>query len=347
MAEPRISVAMATYNGEAFLREQLDSLARQTLLPLELVVTDDGSTDGTLTLLEEFGKTSPFPVRVHRNPERLGYAENFFRACSLCEGELIALCDQDDVWLEPKLKTCAGYFNDPDLTMVIHNAEIWDGQARTGRFHPSYAETRILPQATSNFFTLVPGFAMVFRKEILALIDNTNRPGDIWGLGKNQPMAHDGWVWLLATSAGKVATVSEVLALYRQHGTNFVGAPKEWGMSKTLSAAKGTVDYSLLAALEMRYAEVLRNIARNVVAAKRPPVERLAHKLARRGRMHELRAELYAADSGLFRRLKSFVSIALLGGYLPDPAKTRLGMKAVVKDLLFGVPGLHKRASAA
>ena len=341
---PRISVAMATYNGARFLGEQLDSLARQTRLPFELVVTDDGSTDTTLALLQAFAETAPFPVHVHGNPVRLGYAENFFRACSLCTGELIALCDQDDVWLEAKLATCSDYFADPGVTMVIHAAEIWDGQARTGRFHPAYTETKILPQATSNFFTLVPGFAMVFRKSILSIIDNTNRPGDIWGLEDPKPMAHDGWVWLLATATGKVATIRDVLALYRQHGQNSVGAPLDWGVSKTVRVAKGNVNYEALAKLEMRYADVLNDIAAHVPASTRPPIEQLSGKLHRRGRMHEHRAALYAAGAPLPARVKSFASIVLLGGYLPDPDKTRLGPKALVKDLVFGVPGLHKRA---
>ncbi len=341
---PGISVAMATYNGARFLGEQLESLARQTLPPLELVVTDDGSTDETMALLADFARTAPFPVHVHANPARLGYAENFFRACSLCTGELIALCDQDDVWMEPKLATCAGYFTDPDVTMVIHAAEIWDGQTRTGRFHPAYTETKMLPQATSNFFTLVPGFAMVFRKEILSVIDNTDRPGDIWGLDDPKPMAHDGWVWLLATSTGKVATLRDVLALYRQHGANFVGAPLDWGVSKTVRVAKGNVNYEALATLEVRYAEVLHDIAANVPAGKRPPIERLSGKLRRRGKMHEHRAALYAAGASLPARMKSFASIVLLGGYLPDPDRTRLGPKALVKDLVYGVPGLGRRA---
>ncbi len=344
--EPRISVAMATYNGARFLPEQLDSLARQTSLPYELVVTDDESSDETVSLLEAFAATAPFPVRVHPNPVRLGYAENFLRACSLCTGELIALCDQDDVWLEAKLATCAGYFADPDVTMVIHAAEVWDGQTRTGRFHPDYRETKILPQATANFFTLVPGFAMVFRKSILSLIDNTDRPGDIWSLGKaDHKMAHDGWVWLLATSTGKVATIRDALALYRQHGQNFVGAPTDWGVSKTVRVAKGSVNYEALAELEVRYSEILTELAGKLAVEKRAPVQRLSKQLARRGLMHGYRAELYAGDAGLLQRVKSFVSIALLGGYLPDEAKTRLGVKALVKDLVFGVPGLGKRAA--
>ncbi|MGA8529432.1 MAG: glycosyltransferase, partial [Acidobacteriaceae bacterium] len=118
----RISVAMATYNGEKYIREQLDSIARQSLLPYELVVTDDGSTDGTLEMVEDFARSAPFPVKIHRNDVRLGFADNFFKAASLCEGELIAFSDQDDVWLEDKLSVCSSHFVDPDVFLVAHSA---------------------------------------------------------------------------------------------------------------------------------------------------------------------------------------------------------------------------------
>ena len=98
-----ISVALCTCNGARFLSEQLVSLAEQTLRPIELVVCDDASDDGTWQLLEEFQRSAPFPVRLYRNVRRLGIAQNFEQAMLLCEGDVIALCDQDDVWLPEKL----------------------------------------------------------------------------------------------------------------------------------------------------------------------------------------------------------------------------------------------------
>jgi glycosyltransferase involved in cell wall biosynthesis len=85
-----ISIAMATFNGEKFLRDQLNSLSRQTHLPDELVVTDDCSTDQTVTVLKKFQSEAPFVVRLSVNEHRLGYAENFLRAASQCMGDLIA-----------------------------------------------------------------------------------------------------------------------------------------------------------------------------------------------------------------------------------------------------------------
>ena len=77
--------------------EQLESIAGQSEKPCELVVCDDGSTDDTVTLLEDFARRVSFPVRLFRNEKQLGPVQNFARAVSLCRGEYVALCDQDDI----------------------------------------------------------------------------------------------------------------------------------------------------------------------------------------------------------------------------------------------------------
>ena len=103
-AEPRrFSIAMATFNGELYIRQQLNSLAEQILLPYELVACDDGSSDNTVSILEEFQKEAPFPVTIHPNPSRLGFADNFLDAASKCTADWIAFSDQDDLWHSWKL----------------------------------------------------------------------------------------------------------------------------------------------------------------------------------------------------------------------------------------------------
>src|ERR687885_1327551 len=99
----KVSVAMCTYNGAAFLREQLQSLAAQARTPDELVVCDDASADATVRVVREFAAAAPFPVRLTVNERNLGSTKNFERAISLCAGDLVALSDQDDLWLPAKL----------------------------------------------------------------------------------------------------------------------------------------------------------------------------------------------------------------------------------------------------
>ena len=106
-----VSIAMCTYNGARFLREQLESIASQTCLPDELVVCDDGSTDATLGILASYAKVSNFPVRVHCNTIRLGATRNFEQAISLAQGEVIVLSDQDDIWRHDKLQILTHNFS--------------------------------------------------------------------------------------------------------------------------------------------------------------------------------------------------------------------------------------------
>ena len=131
--QPRVSVAMATFNGERYLRQQLESLAAQTRLPDELIVSDDASLDSTWGILEEFAERSPFPVRLTRNEHTFGFAQNFSRSLSLCTGDIVFLCDQDDVWLEEKISTRLQAFSEnQDVYCLVTDAYICDQNLRHG-----------------------------------------------------------------------------------------------------------------------------------------------------------------------------------------------------------------------
>lgn len=97
-----LSIVMATYNGERFLRRQLDSLYRQTLQPDEVLVVDDCSTDGTVSILEEYHKSHG--LRYVVNEHNLRVNKNFEKALKLCTGDYIMFCDQDDVWMDNKIE---------------------------------------------------------------------------------------------------------------------------------------------------------------------------------------------------------------------------------------------------
>ena len=99
--KPLVSIAMCTYNGEPFLREQMDSLVKQDYRPIELVIVDDGSTDATQSILAEYANQHDF-IKLHVNDSNLGFIKNFEKAISLCSGEYISLCDQDDIWFPEK-----------------------------------------------------------------------------------------------------------------------------------------------------------------------------------------------------------------------------------------------------
>lgn len=220
-----VSVALCTHQGERFLAEQLRSIAGQDLLPVELVVCDDRSTDGTAGVVARFAESAPFPVRFHVNESRLGVAANFSRAISLCEGTVIALADQDDVWLPGKLERLVGALDRrPAVGAAFSDAELVDGSLRPlGR--TMFDVTRFTPRRRQRFVAgrglevllarnVVCGATLAFRsslRDVLLPIPTT-------GL-------HDMWLSTLLCAVTEVAVVDEPLVRYRQHGANQVGAP--------------------------------------------------------------------------------------------------------------------------
>ena len=116
-----ISIAMATYNGEKFIREQLDSILAQTITDWELIVCDDVSIDATITILEEYAKKDG-RIQIHKNKVNLGFKRNFEKAISLCSGDYIALYDQDDIWYPNHLEILYNQIGDHSLS--IGNSDI-------------------------------------------------------------------------------------------------------------------------------------------------------------------------------------------------------------------------------
>ncbi|MCE7064776.1 glycosyltransferase [Dyadobacter sp. CY326] len=100
---PLMSIALCTYNGQRYLKEQLNSVINQTYKNIEIVIVDDCSSDLTHDIIRDYAETHA-SVKVYVNPERLGYNKNFEKALKLCTGEFIAICDQDDIWRHDKLE---------------------------------------------------------------------------------------------------------------------------------------------------------------------------------------------------------------------------------------------------
>ena len=114
-----ISIALFSYNGDNYIERQLQSLSQQTLQPCELVVFDDRSTDSNFEIIRSISSSSPFPVTVIVNEERVGYRRNFMKAAHLCQGDLIAFSDQDDIWEPEKLATVSGVFEDSQVVLCV------------------------------------------------------------------------------------------------------------------------------------------------------------------------------------------------------------------------------------
>lgn len=155
----KISIALATYNGERFLLGQLESLYTQTRTPDEVIICDDGSSDRTGKIAEDFIRARRLENRWRFavNPTRLGSRGNFKACVAQTTGDLIFLCDQDDLWMDTKIETVAGLFaQHPPIQVLNHSFEFMDEDGRPlARTHPSNtANNGLIPFA-------VPAGAMV------------------------------------------------------------------------------------------------------------------------------------------------------------------------------------------
>jgi glycosyltransferase involved in cell wall biosynthesis len=222
----RISVALCTYNGARYLYEQLVSFVQQQRQPDELVVCDDGSTDATLKVLREFARSAPFAVHIHCNEANLGVTRNFERAIALCSGDVIAMSDQDDVWLPEKLARMEAAFEaDPEIGLVICDAwlvgpdlapsgqKAWVnlpfGPAMQRRFNLGRGPRQMLR------YNLVTGAFCAFRAELREIL-----------LPIPTCWVHDGWIGIVATAVAPARAIPEPLVLYRQHGNQEIGLPR-------------------------------------------------------------------------------------------------------------------------
>lgn len=234
MSKLTISVAMATYNGARFIKEQLDSFARQTLLPAELVACDDGSTDGTFEILSQFAKEAPFPVRVYRNEARLGYRDNFLHALELCSGDLVAFSDQDDIWLPEKLAVCVGWFESEATQMVMHLATLAGSNLEPlGSTWPYISRFGSKPLALWDLLNFeFTGSSMVFRRQVAEPLAKN-------ALLKQAFSGHDLAVGFLAAASGTVSRRKQVLSIHRCHDQN-VSVGHEVVAASALAYIRGT-----------------------------------------------------------------------------------------------------------
>lgn len=218
MSRPRVSVAIATYNGEAFLRPQLESIYAQTWRGLDVVVSDDASTDGTGEILREFERSHG--LRVHYGAERQGIVQNFSRAIRLCAGDLIALSDQDDLWKPHKIERLVAGIG--GATLIYGNISEYvgsDGVVREdeqirpfvefARRHGSGHPTRYL--LAENW---VVSHSVMLRRELVE---------HALPIPPAQPF-HDGWLALVASKLGGLVFLDECLQIYRRHAGSLTWA---------------------------------------------------------------------------------------------------------------------------
>jgi cellulose synthase/poly-beta-1,6-N-acetylglucosamine synthase-like glycosyltransferase len=218
---------MCTYNGARFLNEQLESILGQSRLPDELVISDDCSTDETPSLIKSFSASAPFPVRLYFNESNVGSTRNFERAIQYCDGEVISLSDQDDIWHHEKIERTEALFQSrPELGLVFTDADVVDEGAKplgmtlwqSVGLNPERQGIIRSRKAASllSQTTLATGATMTFRSRFLPWI--LPIPGDI-------SLIHDAWIALMISMLAPIEIIPAPLIQYRMHPAQQIGTP--------------------------------------------------------------------------------------------------------------------------
>jgi len=322
MRPQRVSVAMATYDGAAFIDEQLESLAAQTRRPDELVVVDDASRDDTPARVEAFAARAPFPVRLERNAENRSSTPTFERALGLCSGGIVFFADQDDVWRPDKVATLASLLEeDPGCGAVFSNGRVVDGDRRPlghslwqALWFDADEQQRVRRGQASDVFArhvVAAGTTLAFTAEVRELALPFPALRD----------THDSWVAFMAAAASQVRIVDRELIDYRVHGGNQFGI-HEPSLAEQLALARrqlevGAFQYGV-DFFEAAVARLRERGCRNV-AAERAAASKVLHCRRRA-----------AMSVGLPRRLPLVLEEWLSGRY----GRFSYGWKSVAQDLL-------------
>ena len=224
----KISVAIATHNGALYIEEQVQSMLSQTLMPFEIVVSDDGSTDQTRSILEKLSASSTVPIHIYSNQGKKGFTSNFMNAMRHCGGDYIALSDQDDVWVSIKLAELAkGLIATPTAQLIVSDAFITDASLiKSGK---TLWQALGFTSSRQHTFSVGNQLAFMLRKNLSwgltlcfprHMVDNDQAEHlvDLWEF--------DGWLGIKASLSSNIQLCPKPLTCYRQHGNNVIGKPK-------------------------------------------------------------------------------------------------------------------------
>jgi len=318
---------LSTYNGERYLEEQVESILNQTLQPLEVIIADDGSSDGTLLIAQDLANRVPGIIHVSRNPERLGFSSNFLQACERARGSHIAFSDQDDRWLPHKLEAQLQALSDRGAVLCAHQVSHIDacGQPRDApgrRFNSSYVVTPRSASPWGNFL----GFTMLFDRKLLDRLPSRERGLDPHSLGAE--LSHDRWVYFLASITGDMVILADELAEYRQHNGQLYGGLNERSLAERIATkARSGRDQALyLSGVATHRAELITRLSD-------ADSEVMTEQLQRWRSV----SDHYARSAAIYERASMIGRLAEFGknlgqGTYRSPRRHGLGLRKLVED---------------
>lgn len=219
----KVDVLLATYNGETYIKEQIESILNQTYQNIQIIISDDCSQDKTREILKEYEKNDR--IKVFYQEKNLGYVKNFEFLLKQVQSNLYMLSDQDDVWKKEKIEKTVEKLQKENADLVFGDLEVVDENLNT--IHKSYNQYMHLSRKIEKYgtdyrlqyiYNCMTGCTMLSKKEYL---------NQILPLPTNSKyMIHDYWIGLILCLNGKVAYLKEPYIYYRQHGNNQVGVKK-------------------------------------------------------------------------------------------------------------------------
>lgn len=226
---PKVDILLATYNGEKYIKEQVESILNQTYENIQIIISDDCSTDNTRQVLKEYENNEK--IKVFYQEKNLGYVKNFEFLLKQVKSNLYMLSDQDDVWKKEKVEKSVEKIESEKLDLVFGDLEVVDENLNT--LYKSYNRYMHLIHKIKKYqkdyrlqylYNCMTGCTIISRKNWIdkVLPFPTN----------SKYMIHDYWLGLVIALNGKVGYIEEPYILYRQHGKNQVGSKKA---SKTAS----------------------------------------------------------------------------------------------------------------
>ena len=220
----QIDILMATYNGEKYLTEQIDSILNQTYSNIRLIISDDCSKDGTREILKKYEQEDS-RVKVYYQEKNLGYVKNFEFLLGKVENEVYALSDQDDFWLPDKVEKTYNKLIETNSDLVFTDLEVVNEKLE--KIYDSYNDYMLLSRKIKKYkdsyvmqylYNCITGCTLMGKKKMLEKI--LPIPTD------SKYVIHDSWIGIITSLDGKIEYLDEKTIKYRQHGNNQVGTDK-------------------------------------------------------------------------------------------------------------------------
>lgn len=221
--DEQIDVLLATYNGEKYLKEQIESILNQSYKNIRLIISDDCSKDGTVEIIKQYQQKDD-RIILYEQPNNLGYVRNFEFLLTKVENEIYMLSDQDDVWKNDKIEKSYKKLKQEDADMVFTDVEIVDSNLK--QIYPSFNKYMKLERKIKKtsgierqyLYNCITGCTIMSKKKFIEKI--------IPFPTNSKYLIHDMWMGLIVAMYGKLAYLDETTLYYRQHGNNQVGTEK-------------------------------------------------------------------------------------------------------------------------